>query len=179
MSYQSQVAGIQTRVLFPSRLQPVHWVLEMQGIGYGVEVNALQVARAYAALATGRMPELSLLADASPAAVDLDVSPEDLRVVQDGLRACVLSGTASRVSGLQGSGLEIHGKTGTAEISKDPERNNAWFAGFIGRDEGASIAFAAVAYQVTGHGADVAGEMIAEFIAQAAASSATAGYLQR
>ncbi|MHC5066886.1 MAG: penicillin-binding transpeptidase domain-containing protein [Planctomycetota bacterium] len=92
---------------------------------------------------------------------------------------CVLSGTASRVGGLRLPGLAVHGKTGTAEISEDTEFNNAWFAGFIGRGGDASIAFAAVAYMDRGHGADVGGEMIARFLARAAANPKTAEYLVR
>jgi len=177
--FQKDIPGIPVNMHADPKLEPAYTVLEMQGIGYGVHVNAMQVARAYAALGTGKLPSLSLIRGQARPAIRLQVAEGDLTIIRNGLRGCVLSGTASRVAGLRIPGLEVHGKTGTAEISKKPESNNAWFAGFIGRGEQTSIAFAAVAYRVTGHGADVGGEMIARFLAKAAANPKTAGYLRR
>jgi hypothetical protein len=58
-------------------------VLEMQGIGYGVHVNAMQVARAYAALATGSLPQLSLIHGESAATIPLGVAQGDVCSLRD------------------------------------------------------------------------------------------------
>lgn len=177
--FQGEIPGIPVNMHADPAHNTAQQVLEMQGIGYGVQVNAMQVARAYAALATGRLPRLSLIHGEAGSPVSLGVADQDLSIVQNGLRECVLSGTASRVAGFRIPGLAVHGKTGTAEISRLTKLNNAWFAGFLGRGANASIAFAAVAYVDKGHGADVGGEMIARFLARAAANPKTAEYLQR
>ena len=152
--------------------------LEMQGIGYGVMVSVAQVARAYAGLATGWLPTLSIVRDAVPRErVPLAVDPGHLAVVRAGLRACVDSGTAARIGELQSFG--VFGKTGTAEVvskkGSDSDLNNAWFAGYLGQDEAATLAFAAVAYRDPGHGADVAGQMVADVLTRIAGDPALAG----
>lgn len=139
--------------------------LERMAIGYGVQASALQVARAYAGLATGELPEIGLVV--SPhrlhRAVPLEVHPDDLTQVRDGLRRCVTDGTARGVEGLRSWG--VLAKTGTAEISTVTHHNNAWLAGYLTAKH-PSLAFAAVAYDVPdlSHGADVAGALVAEFL---------------
>lgn len=162
-AYQVKIPGIQD----PSRprLRPNGQILEQQAIGYGVEVNALYVARAYAALATGSLPRLRLVNVGEPEpAMPLNVHPQDLDEVQRGLRACVVSGTGRRINWF--SPLDVHGKTGTAEIGADGQ-NNAWFAGYLPRSpsrDAPALAFAAVAYFAPDkvHGGEIAGGMIAD-----------------
>jgi len=140
--------------------------LERKAIGYGVQASALQVARAYAGIATGKLPELGLVEspERRRRAVYLDVHPDDLEQVRAGLRRCVTEGTARSVSGLRGWG--VRAKTGTAEISTRTRHNNAWLAGYL-PGERPTLSFAAVAYDVPDklHGADVAGKLVAELIA--------------
>lgn len=142
------------------------------GIGYGVHANALSVARAYAALATGAMPRLHLtltpIRDGeSHASVPLGAPAEDLDLVREGLRLCPLEGTTRSVRGL--AQLGVWGKTGTAEVTKKQGGeagglNNAWFAGFVMAPTGrATLAFAAVRYVVPEHGKESA-EMVVEFL---------------
>ncbi|MEZ5963493.1 MAG: penicillin-binding transpeptidase domain-containing protein [Planctomycetota bacterium] len=160
-------AMVQVRVpgvsgLSRPRVDPQGHMLQHVGIGYGVKASALSVARAYAALATGRLPTLGLVVDAerSPA-IDLAVPADDLALVQEGLRRCVTEGTAASVSGL--AELGVHGKTGTAEVNSKDE-NNAWFAGYLLAPSGRpTLAFAAVAYTVEDHGKESA-RMIADFL---------------
>ncbi len=145
------------------------WVAErqwtpMRGIGYSLAANPLSIARAYAALATGHLPRLSLLQTAEPVLLPLGVTEDELALVQQGLAECVQSGTARSIAGL--AELSVHGKTGTAEIRiGGHDRNNAWFAGFLptASADGVQLAFCAVVYAVPDkvHGADAAGLLVA------------------
>jgi cell division protein FtsI/penicillin-binding protein 2 len=142
------------------RLESQGHTLQHVGIGYGVKANVLSVARAYAGLATGRLPTLGVIAGAPRPAVALAIPDADLALVHDGLRRCVTQGTARLVAGLAEFG--VHGKTGTAEVNERDE-NNAWFAGFVLSPHGPTLAFAAVAYTVDDHGKESA-RMIADFL---------------
>lgn len=146
--------------------------LPMRGVGYGVEATPLAVARAYAGLATGRLPTLGLRAGERRPTVRLDVDAAALELVREGLRQCVLTGTARGQRSLRD--FQVLGKTGTAEIGKQGQ-NNAWFAGFVpwsGRG-GVQLCFAAVVYWVPDrvHGGDAAGELVGNVL-QAIASDA-------
>ena len=78
----------------------------------------------------------------------------------------MVSGTARNVP-WHDLDLQVHGKTGTAEISTRGD-NNAWFAGYLPRThpDVPLLAFAAVAYFAPDkiHGADIAGGMIADLL---------------
>ncbi len=143
------------------RVEPQGHALQHVGIGYGVKANVLSVARAYAALATGHLPTLGLIAGEARPSVDLAIPPADLALVQDGLRRCVTAGTARAVEGL--AELGVSGKTGTAEVNEQ-DQNNAWFAGFVRAPNGRpTLAFAVVAYTVDEHGKESAG-VVADFL---------------
>ncbi|MCR9247281.1 MAG: penicillin-binding transpeptidase domain-containing protein [bacterium] len=142
-------------------------MLPQQAIGYGVQASPLAVARAYAALATGRLPELGVVLGERRASVELaDMEPE-LTLVRRGLELCVLEGTAVRVEGLKRFG--VLGKTGTAEVGEKNDENNAWFAGYLPwtAGDGVQLCFTAVVYWTPDgqHGAAAAGTLIADFLA--------------
>jgi len=120
------------------------------GIGQGnLRVTPLQVANAMAAIARGgiyKPPRLFLEEDKDLAAssAPLDISPETLRVVRDGMYAVVNEdgGTAHDAfvhAGFAGQGVKIYGKTGSTEGTE-----NAWFAGFVEDTAGRSITIALV-----------------------------------
>lgn len=103
--------------------EPRHWPVVGQATlsyGYGVSVTALQLARAYAAIASGgRLPRVSLIA--------LDEPPEPEHVLADETAAALVEMMQVVVSP-EGTGIRaavenysIAGKTGTAWIS-DSER---------------------------------------------------------
>jgi penicillin-binding protein 2 len=110
-------------------------------IGQGpVLTTALQLARAYAALANGgRLVTPRLVEPATaPAAEDLGLEPDQLALVVEGLRLAVhgKDGTARSLSR-----LPIAGKTGTAQVARLQEgvrpdelpphlRHHAWFVGW-------------------------------------------------
>jgi len=159
-SFQAQLLGI------PAAQYPdPSWHrgdIQRRAIGYGIEANVLQIARAFAGLATGRLPELSLVVR-DPRVLrfmELGVHPDDLGEVRDGLRYCVEHGTARRLQ-LKG----VYAKTGTAEVNSKTGTNNAWLAGYV-VDGGPRLAFACVLYQVPDgtYGASAAGPMIQHFV---------------
>ena len=139
---------------------------QMRAIGYGVEANAVSVARAYAALATGVLHEVGFLRGEERAASALDVDAWILETVREGLAACVDHGTADEVEELRQFGAV--GKTGTAEIGNEGDANNAWFAGYLPLrgTEAVQVAFCAVVYGVPDkvHGADAGGRLVADVL---------------
>ncbi|MBX3463339.1 MAG: hypothetical protein KF830_09220 [Planctomycetes bacterium] len=147
----------------------------MRAVGYGVEASPLAVARAYAALATGRLPTLGLAAGVARPQVDLAGVAAELAVVREGLRGCVERGTARTIPLLRQ--FAVLGKTGTAEVGEQ-DQNNAWFAGFLdgaGAD-GVQICFCAVVYWVPHgvHGDEAAGRLVAQWLAGVEAEPALA-----
>ncbi len=160
-NFQKHVDGIPLR----QKARHDERFLHRRAIGYGVQTNTLLLARAYAGLATGYLPTLSLVCSEQPRPrVAMDVKPEHLQLVQEGLRYCVQSGTAANVEYLDAAGCQVHAKTGTAVVGqRGSQMNNAWLAGYLGRDK-AKLAFAAVVYRVPQSGAQAAGGMLAEFL---------------
>lgn len=140
--------------------------LPMRGVGYELEANPLTIARAYAALATGRLPTLGMRYGEARATYALGATDDELALVRRGLLECVESGTAREIEGL--SREAVYGKTGTAEIRvSGQDANNAWFAGFVDPvHTGAQLAFCAVVYAVPDrvHGADAAGLLVAQVL---------------
>lgn len=140
--------------------------LPRRAIGYEVQASPLSVARAYAALATGRLPTLGLVLGEVRPSVPLDDLALELEVVREGLRECVTSGTARKVEAL--ATFQVLGKTGTAEVGAGDKENNAWFAGYLpwsGRS-GVQLCFCAVVYWVPNgeHGGEVAGGLVADLL---------------
>ncbi|MHC4819820.1 MAG: penicillin-binding transpeptidase domain-containing protein, partial [Planctomycetota bacterium] len=138
------------------------WILCAIGQGQ-IQVSPAQMARAYAGLATGALPQLHVVARVGdrPVAVaraPLGVSFAVLEPIRVALRDVPRRGTAA------GYGLEkwrIACKTGTAERRGS---NNAWMAGFApAQAHRPAIAFAMVVLQTRGHGADDCGPRLAEF----------------
>lgn len=153
-----------------------HTPLPTRAIGYGIQASPVDVARAYAALATGVLPTVSLRTGERRPVVLLDDLVGELEVVRDGLRACVTEGTARRLQVLQE--LQVAGKTGTAQIDDETGENNAWFAGFLpdAGTQGVQLVLCGVVYHVADkrHGGDAAGRMIADFLADLRADAGLA-----
>ncbi len=100
----------------------------------GVWATPGQMARAYAGLATGSLPDVHLVrprAQPSPKARPLAVSPSDLEAVRRGLRASVQApyGTGSRAALEE---ISVAGKTGTIRqpVRDRSARPHAWFVGY-------------------------------------------------
>ncbi len=116
-------------------------------IGQGpILVTPLQLARMMGVLATGRMPDLKILADSDPPRVDeLHFEPEHIDAVREGMWRVVNrqgTGRAARVEG-----FDVCGKTGTVQRISARTRQrlapeqaekfspDAWFVGFAPRNE--------------------------------------------
>jgi len=135
------------------------------GIGQGnLRVTPLQVANAFAVIARGglyKVPRLFLPSatagaakqsqinmeknnDFEPASIALNISPQTLAIVYDGMSAVVNEpdGTAYKEfapAGFAEQDIKVYGKTGSTE-----EPDNAWFAGFAEDSISRSIAIALV-----------------------------------
>ena len=80
--------------------------------GYSVEVNTVQLARAYTVFANrGVMVEPKILLE-EPVSKKQVITPENAKFILDALRTVVTQGTARRMKNID---VEIVGKTGTTE----------------------------------------------------------------
>ncbi|HXK39582.1 MAG TPA: penicillin-binding transpeptidase domain-containing protein [Candidatus Paceibacterota bacterium] len=96
---------------------------------YGFQVTVAQMARATAAIANnGVLVTPRLLMDGGTKPTEtIDVDPETLRIVREGMRLGVMEGTA-RALGYPD--LAVAAKTGTAELGVSKEKVNSWVMGF-------------------------------------------------
>ena len=101
--------------------------------------------------------------DSESAPTDLNISPQTLEVLREGMNAVVneAGGTAYKEfapAGFTAQGIEVFGKTGSTE-----QPDNAWFAGFAEDGGGRGIAVAVV---VEGgqHGSADAGPLARDII---------------
>ena len=151
----------------PNTAKELQQSLHQASYGQGeVVVTPFQMARVAATIANGgEMPYGRWVMDESNARVEEPrrVLPEELAAkIAGAMRAAVTRGTGTRANV---GGLEIAGKTGTAELAKKP--SHAWFIGFApyGSKEN-RIAFAVLVEngQYGGRAAaPVAAEIVAEF----------------
>ncbi len=97
---------------------------------YGFLVTPIQVVRAVAGLASGKLVEPTLFkadVETKPAVKKLNFNAGNLQVVHEGMRRAVQEGTAV---GLNVGTVEIAAKTGTAELGVSKEEVNSWVMGF-------------------------------------------------
>jgi penicillin-binding protein 2 len=99
---------------------------------YGFQSSPAQALRAVSAIATdGALvePTLARAEDgaAAPEFRRVEVAPEHLQVVREGMRQAVEDGTARA---LNIPGFEIAAKTGTAELGASKAKVNSWVMGF-------------------------------------------------
>ncbi len=103
---------------------------------YGMLVTPLQVVRAYAAIANnGILLTPRLLTTKFGEKIEgkkLDMSPQYLQIIREGMRQSVLMGTAV---GLNTKIVPIAGKTGTAELGITKDYVNSWTTGYFPYDK--------------------------------------------
>lgn len=96
---------------------------------YGFQVTPLQVVRYTAALANGgKLLDAHLLAGEKTEATDIGFTEEELQIVREGMRAAVTDGGTA--AALNIGGIEIAGKTGTAQVGTRNQYMNSWVIGF-------------------------------------------------
>ncbi|MDR1472728.1 MAG: penicillin-binding protein 2 [Synergistaceae bacterium] len=128
-------------------------------IGQGfLLMTPLQLARVYAAFANGgRLVVPRLNADKKPEWRDVKVSNANMDIIRRGIRDVVTRGTG-RAAG--GYGVEIAGKTGTAQNSRDDD--HAWFVGYAPADAPKYVA--AVLVEGGGSGSSVGGPLVGQML---------------
>ncbi|MEI6346035.1 MAG: penicillin-binding transpeptidase domain-containing protein [bacterium] len=99
---------------------------------YGTLVAPIQLLVGVATIANdGVVPNVTLLKDGTAGNntfKHLDVSPETFRVVKEGMRMTVTMGTSMI---LNIPGIEVAGKSGSAEIGAQKKFTNSWFSGYF------------------------------------------------
>lgn len=96
---------------------------------YGTQVTPIEAARATAAIANGgKLLVPHIEKDAAPEYTDLGLDPDQLAVIQRGMRRAVQEGTAGALSL---AGIPVAGKTGTAEVGSHKQYVNSWVIGFF------------------------------------------------
>lgn len=99
---------------------------------YGFQITPIQAVRFAAAIGNGgRLLRPQLLASSTPEYTELGIPAEYLQVVREGMRMAVTSTRSdATVKALNISGIEIAGKTGTAQVGTRNEWMNSWSIGF-------------------------------------------------
>ncbi len=97
---------------------------------YGFQTTPIQVARSVALLANGGELIYPTLLKGEGKSVErsVTVNPEHLKVVIEGMRDAVLTGTASALSLPE---VAIAAKTGTAEVGLSKQSVHSWVVGFF------------------------------------------------
>ncbi|HEY4526778.1 MAG TPA: penicillin-binding transpeptidase domain-containing protein [Candidatus Paceibacterota bacterium] len=99
---------------------------------FGFQITPLQAAAFAAAIANGgKLLTPQIIASSTPKMTSVDIPDQYLQVVRDGMRMAVTSDRSdATVKALNIAGIEIAGKTGTAQIGARNEWMNSWSIGF-------------------------------------------------
>ncbi len=99
---------------------------------YGFQVTPLQIVRYVASLANGgTLLTPQLVAGAHLVGTSVGIPDAYLQVVREGMRAAVHSDAESRTTrALDIAGIDIAGKTGTAQVGTHNQYMNSWAIGF-------------------------------------------------
>jgi penicillin-binding protein 2 len=108
---------------------------------YGFQVTPLQVVRYIAGIASGKLTTPQLLAGERSEAIDLGIDASNLQIIREGMRAAVTDGGTA--AALNMGGIDIAGKTGTAQVGTRNQYMNSWVVGFWPYEE-PKYAFAVV-----------------------------------
>jgi len=137
-------------------------------IGSGeMKATPLQVAQAYAALATGKLCRPHLVARIEDrdgtlekriggACRRIPFSADELTYIREALKTVTTGGTAASV--FAGCPLDVAGKTGTAERGSDILQDTSWFAGVVPASDPEYVVVATV--EQGGFGAETAAPIV-------------------
>lgn len=96
---------------------------------YGFQVTPLQVMRYVAALANGgTLLKAHLLLGQPVEGIQIEIDDAELQVAREGMRQAV--GEGGTAAALNISGIELAGKTGTAQVGTRNQYMNSWVIGF-------------------------------------------------
>lgn len=98
---------------------------------FGFQITPLQAVRFAAAIANGGTLPVPHLTKEAKEGESVGISNDVLAIVREGMRAAVSSDAADRTArALDIPGIEIAGKTGTAELGDRNQYMNSWVIGF-------------------------------------------------
>lgn len=165
------------RSVFPTDFDQNLPALAQSGIGQNdVSATPLQMALVAAAVANGgsimapqvvaavRDDENQVVEEREPEEWRRAMSPEDAATLRRAMIGVVEQGTASR---LAIPGMEVGGKTGTAQLGTDPPRSHAWIIGFAGPPGGEPTVAVAVLVEGQEGASEQTGGRVAAPIARA------------
>lgn len=96
---------------------------------YGFQVTPLQVMRYVAALANGgTLLKAHLLMGQPVEGTKIELTDKELRIAREGMRQAV--GEGGTAASLNIGGIELAGKTGTAQVGTRNQYMNSWVIGF-------------------------------------------------
>lgn len=95
---------------------------------YGFQVTPLQVVRYIAGIASGKLVVPQLLNGAQGDTTSLGLGDDQLQIVREGMRQAVTDGGTA--AALNMGGIDIAGKTGTAQVGARNQYMNSWVVGF-------------------------------------------------
>jgi len=95
---------------------------------YGFQVTPLQVVRYVAGIASGKLTTPQLIAGEEGEMTDLGIDESQLKIVREGMRHAVTEGGTA--AALNMGGIDIAGKTGTAQVGTRNQYMNSWVVGF-------------------------------------------------
>ena len=131
---------------------------------YGFQITPIQAVRYVAAIANGgKLLTPTLVASSTPESTDVGVPDADLQVIREGMRLAVTSSRKDATLNLyQIPGIELAGKSGTAQLGAHNEWVNSWNVGFWPAKD-PHYAFAVVFEQAPSASAVGAGHGVREF----------------
>ena len=98
---------------------------------YGFQLTPLELVRAVAAIANqGYLVTPHVLVGASTASTSISLNQKSLKVIQEGMRLAV-TGEAGTVKTLNIQGVDVAGKSGTAELGVSKQLVNSWMSGYF------------------------------------------------
>jgi penicillin-binding protein 2 len=98
---------------------------------YGFQLTPLELVRAVAALANGGfLATPHVLIRSKSTSIPLNLDPKKLKVIQEGMRLTV-KGKEGTAKGLDIEGVDVAGKSGTAELGVSKQLVNSWISGYF------------------------------------------------
>lgn len=148
--------------------------LLQMGIGQGVQVTPLQMARLASLAASGQWRKPRWFSAWDDESIEVDAGKKlnaELALLRSGMQAVVQTGTASTAFNHHPDQCRVFGKTGTAQVKKGKHKHNsAWFIGWREpeQDNEKRLAFACMVTHVPVTskfgGGSVCAPIVAEFL---------------
>ena len=131
---------------------------------YGFQITPIQAVRFAAAIANGgKLLTPQLISSSTPEATSIGIPDEYLQVVREGMRLAVTSDRSDSTLALyQIPGIQLSGKSGTAQLGANNEWVNSWNIGYWPSEQ-PRYAFAVVFEQAPSATAIGAGHGVREF----------------